>query len=64
MSRDSLLSKGGRVGSNVPNEGVTMSIFGTKSKEDEHTMRGSFSLAIEGMGYHAKKFTYGRGETT
>jgi len=54
----------GETGSNVPSEGVTMSTFRSKSKEDEHTTRGSFSLEIEFMGDNATYLTCGGGETT
>jgi hypothetical protein len=53
MSRDSIGVKGGRSGSKSPIEGFTMSTTRSKSKEDEHTVRGSFSLAVEGMGHDA-----------
>jgi len=51
MIRNLLGSTLGRIDYKVPNDGFTMSSGGFKSKEDEHAMRGSFSLTVESMGH-------------
>jgi hypothetical protein len=53
MVRDLLGSTGGRTKSKVPNDRVTMSTNGFKSKEDDHLVRGSFSSVVESMGHVA-----------
>jgi len=51
MSRDSIMVVGERSGSKFPIEELTMLTIGSESKEVKYTVRGSFSLAVEGMGH-------------